>query len=282
MSFVSTSRSFDHDDEALAEKIGRLAAPELANAYLYERARQAIRARDRILGIVAHDLQNPLSAIAMSVDLLFGPSLLPDRRAQLLDIIRRSTARMDRLIKDLLDVARIDSEQLQLELAPQSPSQLAREAVDLNFALAADQGLALEFQPPPECSPPVRADRDRILQVLSNLIGNAVKFAPAGGAVVVRLQTVGTETHFSVIDTGPGITKEEQAHLFTPFWRARRHSHDGAGLGLSIAKGLVEGHGGKIWVESDVGRGTTVTFSLPNSVERRKAAKSVARKKSAR
>jgi signal transduction histidine kinase len=189
---------------------------------------------------------------------------------------------MDRLIQDLLDVARIDSEQLQLELAPQSPSQLAREAVDLNFALAADQGLALEFQPPPECSPPVRADRDRILQVLSNLIGNAVKFAPAGGAVVVRLQTVGTETHFSVIDTGPGITKEEQAHLFTPFWQARRHSHDGAGLGLSIAKGIVEGHGGKIWVESDVGRGTTVTFSLPNSVERRKAAKSVARKKSAR
>jgi signal transduction histidine kinase len=208
MTFVSVSRSFDEDDEALAEKIGLIAVPGLVNSRLYERAREAVRARDRILGIVAHDLRNPLSTIAMSVDLLLGSSLLPDRRAQLLDIIRRSTTRMDRLIQDLLDIARIESDQLQLCLEHQNSVQLAREAVDLNLALAADRGLILQFEPTGERPQPVRADRDRILQVLANLIGNAIKFTPAGGRVTVRVHPFDQETHFSVADTGPGMTPD--------------------------------------------------------------------------
>jgi signal transduction histidine kinase len=269
MVFGSKVRTFNDDDQALAEKIGRIAAPELANARLYRKAQEAIRARDRVLGIVAHDLRNPLSAISMSAELLMEPNFTSEQRLRQIQVIRRSTDRMSRLIQDLLDVARIESDQLQLHLAVESAEKLAREAIELNTSLAASRGLSLSAKCPETHPTPINADRDRVIQVLSNLVGNAIKFTPEHGSVTLSVTQGDNETLFSVADTGPGISPEDQAHLFTPFWQARRFSTDGAGLGLSIAKGIVEAHHGRIGVESRIGEGTTVWFTIPNVPERR-------------
>jgi signal transduction histidine kinase len=115
----------------------------------------------------------------------------------------------------------------------------------------------------------VKVDRDRILQVLSNLIGNAIKFTPADGRIRVSLRPEEESVRFSVSDTGPGIEPEHLTQLFQPFWQARRGGSDGAGLGLAIAKGIVEAHGGRIWAESTAGRGTTFSFTLPLAQDRR-------------
>jgi signal transduction histidine kinase/DNA-binding NarL/FixJ family response regulator len=266
--FVSSSRSYDLADAALAERLAWLAAMEVANARLYRSATEALRSRDRVLGVVAHDLRNPLSTIAMSAELLMEPGLTPEQQVRQLHVVRRSAERMDRLIQDLLDVARIESDRLYLHLEHRSPATLAREAVELNGALATARGLSMETDIAPDAGP-VKVDRDRILQVLSNLIGNAIKFTPADGRIRVSLRPDEESVRFGVSDTGPGIEPEHLTQLFQPFWQARRGGSDGAGLGLAIAKGIVEAHGGRIWAESTPGRGTTFSFTLPLAQDRR-------------
>ena len=268
--FASSRRSFDADDLSLAEKLGRLAALEVDNANHYRLAQQAIRARDKVLGVVAHDLRNPLSTIAMSAELLLEPDWDVDQRNRQLEVIRRSAARMDRLIEDLLDVARIEGDRLSLNRTHQNPKLLVREAVELNQALATKRRLTLRSEIPDDCGP-IHADHDRVIQVLSNLLGNALKFTPKGGEIVVSLRPSGDVVGFAVSDTGPGIPAELLPELFKPFWQARRGGTDGAGLGLAIARGIVEAHGGRIWAESEVGKGTTLSFTIPSAADRRGA-----------
>ena len=260
--FVSCGRAYDDEDVELAEILAQFAGLEVDDARLYREATRALRARDRVLGIVAHDLRNPLNVIAMSADLLLDPTFSDGQRADQIQMIIRSAKRMDRLIQDLLDVARIEADRLFIQRSSQEPARLAREAVELNAALAAVKSLDLRLAPVGEL-PTVAADHDRILQLLANLIGNAIKFTPENGIIEVRVERADDMVRFDVADDGPGIPADELPNLFQPFWQAQRGSIEGAGLGLMIARGIVEAHGGTIWAESMVGEGSTFSFTLP-------------------
>jgi signal transduction histidine kinase len=270
--FVSATRSYDNEDLQLAEKLGQLAGLEIDNARLYREAQKALEARDRILGIVAHDLRNPLNVISMSAELLLDSGVAEDRRAKQLQVILRSANRMNRLIQDLLDVARIEGDRLLLQVEEQLPERLVQEAVELSAALAIARGIALRTGGRAESSP-IYADRDRILQVLANLIDNSIKFTPAGGEVEVSVEPRDDGVCFRVSDSGPGIAPGDLNRIFEPFWQAKASSLEGAGLGLMIARGIVEAHGGRIWAESTLGQGSTFHFTIPaqpNSPNRRR------------
>jgi PAS domain S-box-containing protein len=272
MAFVSTGAQYTPQDVPLAAELARRVALALDNARLYADSQQAIRARDNVLRVVSHDLRNPLHTISLTTEMLLDPSLpqAPERREKQLQVIRRAVEQMSHLVEDMLDAARIEAGALMLDPRHQSPGRLADEAVELNRPAATARSLELETEIVAPL-PPVHADRNRMLQVFSNLIGNAVKFTPEGGSIKVSVEAAGDEVRFAVRDTGPGMSPEHRRHLFQPFWQARRDGRQGAGLGLSIARGIVEKHGGRIWVESEEGAGTTVNFTLPAAAERRAA-----------
>jgi signal transduction histidine kinase len=169
---------------------------------------------------------------------------------------------MDGLIDDLLEVSRVDRGALALDLQEHAPGALVAQAADMLRPLAESAGLALHVRAD-AAGAVVRADDRRIVQVLSNLVGNAVKFTPAPGAVELVTEAGDEECRISVRDTGPGIPADQVPHLFGAFWQARHADRRGLGLGLAIARGIVEAHGGRIWAESEAGRGTTFTFTLP-------------------
>lgn len=227
-------------------------------------AEEAARSREEILAIVSHDLRNPLNAALMSAALLL--ELLPDgertmERTQL-QIIKRSTERMTRLIQDLLDVARIEAGHLSVEAHPIEVNALLREAVEVHLPVADVEGIRLEARVSGR-GERILADHERLVQVLSNLVGNALKFTGKGGSILVTAEALEGEVRISVADSGPGIPAESLPHLFTPFWQARKADRRGAGLGLPIAAGIVEAHGGAIWAESEVGKGSTFSFTVP-------------------
>jgi signal transduction histidine kinase len=225
----------------------------------------AVRMRDEVLGVVSHDLRNPVHTVSLSAGFLLdtlptGPQEAPVRKQ--LGIIVRAAEQMDRLIRDLLDVASIASGHLPVERSRHDAVALARAACETLQPLAEERGLRFEIRTPP-APLPVLADSDRIHQVLSNLVGNAVKFTPTGGLITLGLEAGEGEARFSVSDTGPGIPPDQCARIFDQFWQADRSGRHGAGLGLAIARGIVETHGGEIRVASTVGVGTTFTFTIP-------------------
>jgi signal transduction histidine kinase len=142
---------------------------------------------------------------------------------------------------------------------------MVRECIDLYEAQAAAGGVVLTMGS--RDGSPIRADHDRLLQALSNLVGNALKFTPAGGTVSLHVDDDGDAVRISVVDSGPGIGREHIARVFEPFWQSSQADRRGRGLGLAIAKGIVEAHGGRIWLESELGRGTTVCFTVPKATE---------------
>jgi PAS domain S-box-containing protein len=225
---------------------------------------RALAARDDVLRIVAHDLRNPLNTIIMQSSLLEREGPEPERRDQKPRLVlQRSAKRMNLLIQDLLDVSAIEAGQLKVERAPTSAGDLAREAVEAQSLLAASSELELRLELEPDI-PDVLCDRKRLLQVFENLMGNALKFTPKGGCITVSAAAKDGEVQFAVADTGPGIAPESVPHVFDRFWQAAtRERQLGAGLGLPITKGIVEAHGGQIWLESTVGRGTTFFFTIP-------------------
>ncbi|WP_368670926.1 PAS domain S-box protein [Myxococcus sp. AM010] len=258
-----SGRHYGARDLALAEELASRAALAIDNARLHEKSAQATRLRDEVLRIVAHDLRTPLNVIALSAGTLLKRT--PEQRAtdtRPLESIRKAVDRANRLIQDLLDVARLDAGHLPMERGPLETGALVREAVDLHRALAEARAIQLTADVP-QASPPVLADHGRVLQIFSNLLGNALKFTPEGGRISVRAVPEGRMMRFSVRDTGCGIPTEHQPHLFEAFWQARAGSKDGAGLGLAIVKGLVDAHGGRVWVESQPGVGSTFSFTLP-------------------
>ena len=169
---------------------------------------------------------------------------------------------MTRLVDDLLDVARVEAWELRIRPDPIPADTLVADALQVHGHAAASRLLTVHSDVPGDL-PPVLADRDRVLQVFSNLLSNAIKFTPEGGTIRVSAQVRGNEVVFSVADSGPGIAPDEIGYLFDRFWQATHARRAGAGLGLAIAKGIVEAHGGRIWVESELGRGTVFAFSLP-------------------
>jgi PAS domain S-box-containing protein len=265
--------AYDRDDLALGEELARRAAQAVDSARLYQAAQRAIRARDDVLGIVSHDLRNPLSAIVMCANALLqdAPGQTPDV-ADLAQTIRQSSDWMNRLIQDLLDVTSIEAGRLALDRREVDPVRLAVEATVMLEPIAQERSVTLREELP-ELLPRVDADSGRVVQVLSNLIGNALKFTPPGGDVVVRAAAEDGVVRFEVADTGAGIPSAHLPHIFDRFWQARQGSaRGGAGLGLAISKGIVEAHGGRLEVESREGKGTTFSFTLPVASRGRESA----------
>jgi PAS domain S-box-containing protein len=259
-------RQYDLRDLALAEELGRRSANAVDNARLYARAREAVRARDEVFGMVSHDLRNPISTISMTSELLLDLSLSPQEQRKHLEIIQRTVKGLNRFIQDLLDVSQTESGQLALDTRPVEPAKLIREACELMQPLIEAESQRLECRVARDL-PPVEADPARVQQVLSNLIGNSLKFAGSGGLIRIEVRRHEEGVRFAVIDNGPGIAREALPRLFDRHWRARETAHLGAGLGLAIAKGIVEAHGGRIWVESEIGQGTAFFFILPLGVQ---------------
>jgi PAS domain S-box-containing protein len=259
---AESGRRYGADELALAGELARRAALVIDKARLYAAARQATRTRDEVLGIVAHDLRSPLSAISMYAHLVLEHAGLDGEARGWMGGITRSGEQMGRLIQDLLDVAALEAGRLRMEPFALAPAPLLHEAAQGFEAQAAAAGLRLAVDAAPGL-PTVLGDPDRILQVLGNLLGNAIKFTPTGGRVALRASALRDGVELSVSDTGPGIGPDQLARVFDRFWQAKSARRAGAGLGLAIAKGIVEAHGGRIRADSEPGVGTTFSFTLP-------------------
>lgn len=254
------------DDLALAEDVARHAAFAVQNAQLYRQAQSALRARDEVLRVVSHDLRNPINNINMTTSILLD---VPgeDRRSSrgLIQIIKRAAERMSHLIEDLTGVARIHSgQEIPLQIRPENAISIVEEACQSSKIEAQRKSIRLACEIP-SALPLIKADRERILQVLYNLIDNALKFTPAGGIITTRCELTDHQVRFSVKDTGRGIEESNLAHIFDLYWQAKPTAHLGSGIGLAIAKSIVEQHGGTIWVESKLGIGSTFAFTIPEA-----------------
>ena len=277
VSCYAESRRFDDDDLALALDLARRAALAIDHARLYEGARRATEARDAVLGVVSHDLRNPLSTIAMCSAALLDPAPAPHGAVRsMAATIRQSAEWMQRIIRDLLDVTSIEAGHLSLDRHPVEPAELLAAAREMLWVQASEAGLEIVVQCA-EGLPPVDADRERILQVLFNLVGNAIKFTDRGGRIALAATPAPAPgngapppgdgalrgaVRFSVRDTGRGIPAEHLPHVFDRFWQVEKTRRGGAGLGLAIAKGIVEAHGGNLELESAPGVGTTFSFTI--------------------
>jgi signal transduction histidine kinase len=264
-----TDRHYREKDLPLARELARTAALAIDNARVHRRAEEAIRARDEVLRVVSHDLRNPMSAVTMAAALLEegGPEELqrgiPGR---LLHTIRRASEQATRMIDDLLDVARIETGRLAVEVAPESVASMLAESVDLHRPLAEQRGINIELRASASL-PHAMADRMLVSRLVGNLLGNAIKFTPEGGQIEVGAEADADRIRAWVSDTGPGIPAEQLPHVFDRFWQARRSDRRGLGLGLTIVRALVEAQGGDVWVTSEVGSGTRVDFTLPCATE---------------
>ena len=262
------SLRFERAKEAIAfSRLLPLEREQTDRYLLTERARSddALAHRDDFLGMVTHDLRDLLGGIVISAELLTGiaddnvgeKNILAETQR-----IQRYAARMNRLIGDLVDVASIDGGKFMVTAVPGDCHALIAEAVDTFQSAASAKDISLQVKHD-ETSVPVEFDRERLLQVLANLITNSIKFTPRGGQIIICGKREGNEQHFSVIDSGSGIPEEMLESIFERFWQVGKQDRRGLGLGLYISRCIVEAHGGRIWAESKSGEGTTVHFTLP-------------------
>lgn len=263
---AESDRRYSARDLHLAQDLASRAALAVDNARAYGQAQRAIAARDATLALVSHDLRNPLGSILMQASVMLERVAESERRVGIykgIGAIRRSAERMNRLIQDLLDASSIEAGRFSVTKLRQPVVPLIGEVLDAQQVQAAANSLRLVSDFPAGDRLVVECDGSRIEQVLSNLVGNAVKFTGPGGTVTVRVEPSANELTFSVTDTGPGIPAPNLPHVFDRFWQAPETARMGTGLGLSIAKGIVEAHGGRIWIESQVGVGSKFSFTLP-------------------
>ena len=261
---AGSRREYDAVDLQVARELALRAAFALENARLYANAQLATRARDEILGVVSHDLRNPLSAIAMCTNSLL--SQVPDDdgpQRELLGTVYQSTQWMNRLIQDLLDVSNIEAGKLSVERRAESVEPILHRATAMFERQAAERAITLRLVVR-DPVPLAHVDAERIVQVLTNLIGNAMKFTDSGGSITVEASAQGPDVAITVSDTGAGIPPEHLPYVFERYWQARRTARKrGSGLGLAISRGIVEAHGGRIEVASSLGAGSTFRFTVP-------------------
>jgi K+-sensing histidine kinase KdpD len=259
------------EDEAFILLLAQAAADALARARSYDEEREArglaetvARAREDVLAVVAHDLRNPLNLMDSTAQILLELDPPAAKRLELLAVQRRAARQMNRLIGDLLDAVRLQAGRLSLELRMVDVGEILHQAEEMFRFQSGQRHIRLETASPPH---PVHvwADPERTLQVLGNLLGNALKFTGERGIVTLAARPDGGRVVFMVADTGPGIPPDNIERLFDRFWQARRTDRRGVGLGLAIAKAIVEAHGGRIWVESAPGHGSTFSFTLPTA-----------------
>jgi signal transduction histidine kinase len=256
---------FTEQDAGAIELLATFVNAALQNATLYAAVKREVAQREDLLSMVSHDLRNPLSAVALAARLL-GRALRPEEPASRhVEIVARNVTRMERLIADLLTAAKVREGHLVVELRAEETVPVLTEAVDACASTATEKRIELRLEAASDL-PPVLCDRERILQVLSNLLGNALKFTAQGGSVVLSASVPAPsreEVRISVRDTGIGIEESALPHVFDRYWQKREHAAGGTGLGLFIAKGIVELHRGRIWVESRPGEGSNFQFTVP-------------------
>ena len=260
--FTEAPRVFNADDVLMADDLARRAATAIDNARLYDEAKRAVHARDEMLAIVTHDLRAPLSAIMTAAALQLSAAGDEDdrRRRVRAETIQRSAQHMNRLIRDLTDLGQIDAGRFAIEPARQDPTVLVRHAVATLQPVAARRGSQISANVV-GAIPEFVCDGDRVMQVLLNLASNAIKVGAPG--VTIEVEARSSDLLFTVSDTGPGIAPQDLRFMFDRYWRATAIPYKGTGIGLSISKGIVEAHGGRIWAASQLGIGTQFFFTLP-------------------
>ncbi len=256
-------RRYGPEDLALAQALAQRCAMAIENASLYRAARDATRVREEVLEVVSHDLKTPLGALLMGAQVVdrlapAGPPGEDLRRAAL--TVRRTAERMGRLIHDLVDVASIEAGRLSLDVADHEAAGIVSEALEAAQGLAADRDVELASEVVGAAN--VSCDRDRVQQVLANLLSNAIQVTEPAGHVRVEVRCRDEAAVFTVRDRGPGIPAQDLAHVFERWYRGSRARYPGSGLGLAIARAIVEAHEGRIWAESEEGRGSSFSFSL--------------------
>ncbi|MDQ3031629.1 MAG: ATP-binding protein [Myxococcota bacterium] len=257
-----TSQRWSEVDVDLAIELRtQLIEIDLERQVLRERA--AVRARDQLVAVVSHDLRTPLGVVQMQTQLLAAamPSPTPEQLRAAIERIRRSTASMTQLVEDLLDTGKLEAERFAVAPEDYDADALIDEALALVQPFAERKSITIE--PPAPSGIRVRADAVRMYQVLSNIVGNAIKYTPEGGRVRVTLEARDAELEVSISDTGPGLAPDVAPQLFDRYWRAPDSGGGGFGLGMFIARGIVEAHGGRIWASCAPGQGLTVSFTLP-------------------
>jgi PAS domain S-box-containing protein len=263
LGIAQRGRRYGPMDLLLAKEVAQRGALALENARLYQTAQRALRAREEVLGVVSHDLRNPLHTIVTTA--IFLSETASERREETrrwLDVIGRAAQQMDSLIGDLLDVSSMEAGRFEVALARRDPVALLRECCEQFRPICRMNEVELRCEIPGTL-PRVPFDERQLLRVLGNLMGNAIKFSPKGGSIRLRAEEASGEVRVGVTDQGPGIPEEHRARVFDRFWKADNADRRGAGLGLAIAQGIVEAHGGRIWVESQPGTGSTFWFALP-------------------
>lgn len=264
--FRINGKPFEEGDLPFYKELSNRAALALYKARLYRQAQDAIRGRDDIIAVISHDLKNPLAAIQLNAQLL---SRLASKGASIAgpykkfaDRIMRSVTEMHLLISNLLDFDKIRAGVFALEPRANEIHPILERCLSLVEPLATAKSLKLETDIDSDL-PQLMCDPDRICQVFSNLVGNAIKFTESGGSVCVQVKKDLAEIIFSVTDSGPGIDPNQLPHVFNRYWQSKGTSQMGHGLGLFIAKGIVEAHQGRIWVESQLGQGSSFYFTIP-------------------
>lgn len=269
---------FDEEDLDAAASLVNVAAPSIANAQLYEQVNEANRAKSEFVSMVSHELKTPITAICGYTDLMLAglTGEVNDKQKSFLETITANIRRMDNLIKDLTDISRIETGQLSVHLEPIVFANVVSETMQATRSIHEGKNITVQLQMPNDL-PPVLGDHSRLVQVLTNLLSNAYKYSPPDTVVLVTVQPDYAPSNnglhsprpvliCAVKDGGYGISAEDQARLFTKFFRSEDsniRTSPGTGLGLSITKGIVELHKGEIWLESELGQGTTFYFTVP-------------------
>jgi len=252
-------------DLSILHDLGICLVMSFNRARLYRTAVEAIRNRDGLLGIVAHDLRAPLTVI-MGFTNVFLTNGRPGERLSCdpehIGAIHRAATQMNRLIEDLLSTASIEAKHVLIERHLNAVGPLINEALERMRPLTSASKIELRSELLDYISP-ILVDRERIMQVFTNLIDNAIKFSPRASVITVKVEQSGNEVQFSVEDSGPGIAEDQLPHIFDRFWQVPGTGKKGTGLGLFIVKGIVEAHGGRVWAEKNVGVGTTFRFTVP-------------------
>jgi signal transduction histidine kinase len=224
---------------------------------------RALRAREDLIAVVSHDLKSPLSSILLQAQLMATQASATDTAPQLregAERIQKSAKHMKAMVEDLLDLAKLEAQGFALQLQPLDCRHMVEEALRVASPMADAKRITIETHMID--APSLEADPERIFRVLSNLLGNAIKFSPVGETITVRTERSDGELATTVVDHGPGIAADALPHVFERYWKAQPASQVGSGLGLYIAKGIVEAHGGRIWAECSDGS-TRFTFTLP-------------------
>lgn len=250
---------YEPRDLELATELARWAAMAIENAMLHRKAEEAVRERDDLVAMLSHDLRGLVGNITLSATQAQREGEGTDPRWA--ERVRRAADRMMRLISDTLDVVRIERGAIELDRHDREAEAIVSDAIDAAWQSARAKEITIDHDVPSNLR--VLCDPTRAFQVLLNLLDNAVKFSPERSRIVVTVRPTDGDACFSISDAGPGIPDDALPHVFDRFWQGRHQRRAGAGLGLAIVKGIVEAHGGRVWLESAEGKGTTFRFTLP-------------------